>query len=530
MKIKKQLVIEAYERLSSVSLNKFWGFLSICNSINKNQIIKQGVTYRVNTKKVSEKLQDLFNFGSNKDFKDSSIYIRFSKFWVDKVGEQLLNSKPNILDVAIFFLRNQTFQDDITERKLVSIFLNEIKISEQDSRNIFNIQISDNYIPLENYTNAQFFSELKTKMNINSIRTTLTFESPFTIQSHPGELSRAPFIQTLYSGTKIQELLLYTNFDIDEYYLTSKQVPDYNSKIGTNTIFYGAPGTGKSYEVDKLVENIPENQKERITFHPEFDYNSFIGGYKPITIDDNIKYRFVPQSFTNIYVKAWKSDLTIPFYLIIEEINRGNCAEIFGDLFQLLDRNSNYRISPSEELRLHLIEKLGLDNGGIKDGKMILPPNLNLIATMNTSDQSLFPMDSAFKRRWDWKYIPINYDRDILINKSANYIVKINEVNTFKWLDFIEKVNKEYIKSNPNLGQDKCIGNYFIKPVFHTITIEEFINKALFYLWIDVFIDEEDSIFQNNLTYEDFYPIEPTGIQMVKDLINNLGIEIQENE
>ncbi|GGD78978.1 hypothetical protein GCM10011514_48760 [Emticicia aquatilis] len=304
-----------------------------------------------------------------------------------------------------------------------------------------------------------------------------------------------------------------------------------------NTIYYGAPGTGKSYKVNEILKNLDTKFYERITFHPEYDHALFVGGYKPITVpvkykddnqevytEDEVKYRFVPQAFTNIYVRAWK-DLENQYYLAIEEINRGNCAEIFGDIFQLLDRHSNYTVSPSEELKEYLIKALGLSHEGITNG-LKLPPNLSLLATMNTSDQSLFPMDSAFRRRWDWDYIPICYDENEE-NKSSTYIVKIDENRSFKWLDFIKTVNLK-IKQNDNLGMDKCIGNYFIKPSQDEITLKEFINKAIFYLWNDVFKDEEesDSIFLKGTYYEDFFPIETNGLDEIIKILTNLSITI----
>ena len=309
-------------------------------------------------------------------------------------------------------------------------------------------------------------------------------------------------------------------------------------------IYYGAPGTGKSHKIETILKDIPEDQKERITFHPEYDYSCFVGGYKPWsdTNDDgttgDIKYKFVPQVFTKIYVDAWKNPLR-DYYLAIEEINRGNCAEIFGDLFQLLDRNSNYSISPSKELNDYLEKALTNpdEKRGIQNGKMKLPGNLHILASMNTSDQSLFPMDSAFKRRWSWEYVPINYEsqnEDKSNNESYNYVVKINDKQSFKWIEFIESVNFQ-IKSNRNLGSDKCIGNYFIKPKDKEISLEEFINKAIFYLWIDVFKDEDESIFSligNNVSYENFFPINSKGSENVIKLLseNILDIDIITSE
>jgi 5-methylcytosine-specific restriction endonuclease McrBC GTP-binding regulatory subunit McrB len=216
--------------------------------------------------------------------------------------------------------------------------------------------------------------------------------------------------------------------------------------------------------------------------------------------------------------------------LVIEEINRGNCAEIFGDIFQLLDRNSNYTVSPSEELKKHLIEKLGNENHeGIAKG-LKLPPNLTIYATMNTSDQSLFPMDSAFKRRWEWEYVPINYEElndDGKSNESFHYKVFLDDekVKYFNWIDFIKKVN-EVIETNENLGMDKCIGNYFIKSETKEIAINEFVNKVIFYLWNDVFKDEQDSIFEKGITFEKFFPINKNALPLIEKLLSKIDVPI----
>lgn len=317
-----------------------------------------------------------------------------------------------------------------------------------------------------------------------------------------------------------------------------------NSEVveASNKIFYGAPGTGKSHKVKELLKG-KEKRTERVTFHPEYDYVSFVGGFKPVTEKDEdsgkdeIKYKFVPQIFINIYVDAWTNKEN-DYYLVIEEINRGNCAEIFGDIFQLLDRNSDYDITPSNELKQFLVDNLTSEDAikGIENGKMKLPPNLTILATMNTSDQSLFPMDSAFKRRWDWEYIPINYhptytdsNGEEQENESSTFEVVLSDTESFTWIVFIEKVNAR-IKGNPNLGMDKCIGNYFIKAKDGKISLEEFINKAVFYLWNDVFKDEEDHIFEENTFYEDFFPIPTKGKEKVLKILEGIDVNLTEKE
>ena len=269
-------------------------------------------------------------------------------------------------------------------------------------------------------------------------------------------------------------------------------------------IFYGAPGTGKSHEVKKLTGELLENEEEvdlpnvfRTTFHPDTDYASFVGCYKPTmkpTTDaaktlsgkeEEIVYEFVPQVFTNAYVYAYTTQE--PTYLVIEEINRGNCAQIFGDLFQLLDRKngkSEYKIKADNDLAKYLREQLGADSEGIQDGKLCLPANLHILATMNTSDQSLFPMDSAFKRRWDWEYVPINYGTGV---QSGSFVITIGD-KSYSWVDFIKQVNEKIFDLTQS--EDKQMGNFFIK---HSIDEDGFKSKVMFYLWYEVLRDETEN-------------------------------------
>lgn len=310
---------------------------------------------------------------------------------------------------------------------------------------------------------------------------------------------------------------------LKELLIEDKKTHSKSPKVNpVNKIYFGAPGTGKSYQITQDLKDVDLIFQKRVTFHPEYDNASFVGGYKPITdINGDIKYEFVPQIFTNIYVEAC-NDSKRQYYLIIEEINRGNCAEIFGELFQLLDRNEDYKITPSNELINYLNTNILNSKFYIED-KMLLPANLSILATMNTSDQSLFPMDSAFKRRWEWEYIPINYSTDSSVNKSAFYKIKIGN-DLIDWITFIAAINKR-IQSNKNLGMDKCIGNYFIEPdSSNYITLDKFIYKVLFYLWNDVFKDEpKDSIFGDK-SYQDFFPIETMGEQLVIKILEDLKI------
>lgn len=274
------------------------------------------------------------------------------------------------------------------------------------------------------------------------------------------------------------------------------------SGVGLQVIYYGAPGTGKS---NKIEECTSDSNRIRTTFHPDSDYSTFVGAYKPtmeetgVTVagkkETRIAYKYVPQAFLKAYVNAWdlieKSENS-PYYLVIEEINRGNCAQIFGDLFQLLDRGDNgeskYAICPDDDIKRYLAEEFKNATNipeAIKKGEeMRLPSNLYIWATMNTSDQSLFPIDSAFKRRWDWEYMPIE-------KGNKEYVIEIG-ANKYDWWKFISIINSKIDEITGS--EDKKLGYWFAKPAGSgtIISCNQFVSKVLFYLWNDVYKDYAD--------------------------------------
>lgn len=343
---------------------------------------------------------------------------------------------------------------------------------------------------------------------------------------------------------------------------------------GLQQIYYGAPGTGKS----KTIKDLTFGERViRTTFHPDSDYASFVGTYKPITeevdlrdcygkkvIDEEtnevvkeerIAYKFIPQAFLEAYVEAWKElGSSKKQYLIIEEINRGNCAQIFGDLFQLLDRNeygfSDYPIVADKDMQKYLEKEFAgweitnkeeinqlygeanMVNLIMKGERLVLPSNLYIWATMNTSDQSLFPIDSAFKRRWDWKYVPIREGRDKATNAPLNWYINTGD-KQYKWWSFISKVN-ELIGSLTN-SEDKKLGYFFCKAKDGEIDADLFVSKVIFYLWNDVFKDygfddkdfqdEEGKILSFDRFYEDKNGKTNVDIAIVELFLENLGVE-----
>lgn len=385
---------------------------------------------------------------------------------------------------------------------------------------------------------------------------TLHLESDKNIDDYFAIKKKNPTTYILYY---IPKSILFSNFftiaSNDQFIFIPEKSEKTEEKIATllsqQIIFYGAPGTGKSHKIKEILgeyDGCPENKKVpktnifRTTFHPDSDYSTFVGAYKPtkgkrpiyglnggltVRLNDGkndleeeiITYKFIPQAFLNAYIRSYQTDENV--YLIIEEINRGNCAQIFGDLFQLLDRDetgkSEYTIKADTDLKAFLEEILGKDNDGIKDGELRLPSNLYIYATMNTSDQSLFPIDSAFKRRWDWEYEPIKY-------KNTDWEIDINN-NKYSWVSFQKEINRRIFEATNS--EDKMLGDYFVKPSNGKITEKILLNKILFYLWNDVCKDGEGDIFKVSDT-EDVYFSElygDEGKQKLVDMMNYLGVK-----
>ena len=363
---------------------------------------------------------------------------------------------------------------------------------------------------------------------------------------------RSNAIKQYYCFLKARELFINTKDDFKSKKLDYKRLP-------LQQIFYGAPGTGKSHTVNEITDKQPKENVFRTTFHPDSDYATFVGCYKPtkeatsplslhklhelypefktkvenrplhrfitkyynsfrlltekeaesvfdkietsstvtaevpkimaaieeIPASLSITYSFVPQTFTKAYLHAWQTEE--PVYLVIEEINRGNCAQIFGDLFQLLDRKngvSEYPIKADNDLAAFIGEQLATSTRvdipeSVKNGEeLMLPSNLYIWATMNTSDQSLFPIDSAFKRRWEWKYMPINNHED------KGYQIEIGNAK-YDWWGFLARIN--HVINDVTNSEDKKLGYFFAKAQGKTIDAEQFVGKVLFYLWNDVF-------------------------------------------
>lgn len=348
------------------------------------------------------------------------------------------------------------------------------------------------------------------------------------------------------------------------------------SKFPLQQIFYGAPGTGKSHAINELTAG---KDVIRTTFHPDTDYSTFVGAYKPTTkpvpvvtvigteavpvrdkngkemTEDKIVYEYVSQAFLQAYVAAWRKycdvqegEEPVDEFLVIEEINRGNCAQIFGDLFQLLDRGdegfSEYPIKADSDMKkllekefegLEIKNKEGINalfNGGkdivaevLAGDVLLLPNNLYIWATMNTSDQSLFPIDSAFKRRWDWNYVPIS-------DAGKNWMIEVNGAQ-YNWWNFLEAINDKVYHAT--YSEDKKLGYFFCKAKDGVISADKFVSKVIFYLWNDVFKDSEfeGDTFKDEdgekLSFDKFYSVKNNQVKVnetkIVKFLSNLNLE-----
>ena len=451
----------------------------------------------------------------------TSVSLSTIKVKLGKGGKQIDGSSPDspVVMASVF---NKVYINGSLIKKGRFVLL----ITRDDSQSHFG-RLRLKYSPSTTYqlgakqfTNSEFFELAKSSLGLGNDACWFVYDISIQRQD---ELHFAAVVVNKNKSVKYEDaqaLRVKWNKLIPEgTALVQYEAADHPFQL----ITYGAPGTGKS---DGIERKMRENQIEpiRTTFHPDSDYQSFVGAYKPfmkkiqrvvyvndgktaqlVTGPDELKdeevisYEFRPQSFTEAYVKAWEAMVageTKPVVLVIEEINRGDCAKIFGDLFQLLDRDdktgfSRYPIVADKDLGQYLKKKFS-DIAAARSAsahyqevylgkKLILPPNLYIWATMNTSDQSLFPMDSAFKRRWEWKYVPIKNHKD------EGWTIDVSGSKKYDWWDFLQKVNKHIFDLTNS--EDKQLGYFFVKAKDKVVTLDVFVNKVVFYLWNAVFKD-----------------------------------------
>lgn len=506
------------------------------------------------------------------------------------------DSEEAVKATLLAWLQDKQLDNKIEQR--ISIFLNiciennlfKLRHGEDDlyfqTEGIYKSLITGNEVSLESdeivgptrILNSMLRENLVPWLNFKKSLVTINADNDFNVKEYSDIISTSLSIRDIKVDNNVESAPKEEDTDNDD-----KQLP-------LQQITYGAPGTGKSHGIKKETAG---KSVIRTTIHPDSDYSTFVGAYKPVmeeadvrvvpvvlnngaSFDQNngtlkekrISYKFVKQAFLKAYLGAWKKyaeagESAEPQFLVIEEINRGNCAQIFGDLFQLLDRNdendfSTYPIDADTDLQKEIEKAFKEEKDGesenpyklskdidvegvvedytsnygaslskdIQEGRvLLLPPNLYIWATMNTSDQSLFPIDSAFKRRWAWDYVKITDGKKGWTIQGADY--------SCDWWKFIQEINKKIATATSS--DDKKLGYYFCKAKNNTTCIDEklFVSKVIFYLWNDVFKDNDNSIFKvtessGEPSFDDFYQekngeIVPNSSAVKQFLINVVG-------
>lgn len=293
-----------------------------------------------------------------------------------------------------------------------------------------------------------------------------------------------------------------TEMDVEYMKLTFKTT--YESGYERNRIVFGAPGTGKSYGLkddSEILLNGCEENFERVTFHPDYSYSQFVGTYKPVMDADgkSIRYDFVPGPFMRVYVSALKSGRTDdpqPHLLLIEEINRAKVAAVFGDVFQLLDRDddgvSEYEIQASEDIRRYLAKELNVSEEECR--RIRIPNNMFIWSTMNSADQGVFPMDTAFKRRWYFEYLGINENEEEIAGIGRIQLANTDE--PIEWNLLRRAINDKMASSEFKINEDKLMGPFFLAKkviasdvhgmIKDTVKfVDAFKSKVIMYLYED---------------------------------------------
>lgn len=471
----------------------------------------------------------------------SSFVFKNMKLSTDKgAGEAKLfvGSKSQMEEIDEFFKFNLGYSCRFVKSNLLE-YMHEVKmeyvfqcINKYKAASIETWQ--ELYSAIENMQDSEMYINLTKYIDASRVYVRADeeiFSKIFRKITVP-KLTDAEFVRDDDNQTLI--LLLHVNYkyktdENSENIVTGKinYETGYESSFSRNRIVFGAPGTGKSFMLSKdckeLLGDDDDDDYERVTFHLDYSYANFVGTYKPVpTIDSDgkeaITYEYVPGPFMRVYVKALKNSRTDnikPFLLIIEEINRANAASVFGDIFQLLDRGDNfvseYPIQAAEDIKKYLVKELG---GDIDDYKKIkIPDNMFIWATMNSADQGVFPMDTAFKRRWDFTYLGID-DNDKEIQGKYVYLAD-DRSQKVEWNKLRKAINN--FLAREKINEDKQLGPYFISrniivpkdgdEIDRDRFISTFKNKVIMYLFEDAAKQKRPKLFegcfQNNSRYSE---------------------------
>ena len=419
---------------------------------------------------------------------------------------QIIDNKVvNILYSILREMKSNNYEE-ITKKQLISI--KDLNLNGADK---------DGYINgLFDILRDTYFFEEKDKNTLKIYKTLFDINSLISITNIDMLNIDVSKVQERYSDQ--EEWCSYLNQENNEFLiiLLRKFISNKNSKSvcikkSWNRIIFGAPGTGKSYKLNKdIEENQLKDSFERVTFHPNYTFSQFVGSYKPVSRikegsdEKEIRYEFVPGPFLRVLVDSLNDESNgTPHVLIIEEINRANPAVVFGDVFQLLDRDetgkSVYSINISEEIKEYL------ESQQISIQQLYIPSNMYIWATMNSADQGVYPMDSAFKRRWSFEYIDIDENQENIAEKKIKLKSSKDDYKTYRWNELRIEINKVLKKAKVN--EDKLLGPFFLSKTELSKTGEEFDNifksKVLMYLYEDILKHKKIDLFVKEIKVSD---------------------------
>lgn len=421
----------------------------------------------------------------------------------------------------------------------VWLFLNEVKIGDYvifADDDVFHIGRVESDYYYDDTDRPEQDSDYKSNRKVKWIKKNI-YRSVISNEFHNSLKAPRSFFSINDYKSAVVDLIkdVYVkdeNGDVEEEYMELVFNTSLDSDFDRNRIIFGAPGTGKSYTLNEQAKGLidsTDGKVERVTFHPDYTYSQFVGAYKPTMDGNDIRYEFVPGPFMRVYVEALKSGRTDnpqPFLLIVEEINRAKVAGVFGDIFQLLDRDDDgvsvYEIQASEDIKKYLAEKLG---GQPSDYTNIrIPNNMFIWATMNSADQGVFPMDTAFKRRWSFEYLGIDAGEDKLPT-GGKFTIAGTEI---EWNKLRKGINAKMTSPDFHINEDKLMGPFFLSGKLlksdedgNIINPQKFIDvfksKVLMYLY-------EDAIKQRK--HDFFHNCDTSKYSSVCDAFDEHGVEI----
>ena len=455
----------------------------------------------------------------NKGFHEIKLYnISLEEYLKknEKDWESYVNDSSNYRKIKVF-----------SENSKISISPEDVEIYRVPEANKFDINQKSDFFDqdiLKKFTD--YSEEIRKYKNKKKIRTiNLLLESIDDNEVPPEKISLIALYDAFFckphlnkNSNNFSNNNNFESLENGEEFDDSENETEAFINAFDQVIFYGVPGSGKSFSIEEKTKNLNETQKIRTVFHPEYSNADFIGQIMPVLRNEKIAYEFTPGPFSCILKKAYTNP-TLNYCLIIEEINRGNAAGIFGEIFQLLDREMNsdsinygwskYPVN-NKFINAYIREDSELDvpDDFSEESGIRLPPNLSILATMNTSDQNVFTLDNAFQRRWDMKLIENVFgDTEEEINQRNAFVDSAKQIT---WEKFQTAINIKIGKMSENAGlssmEDKRLGCWFVKAVKqgndYIISKDLFAEKVLKYLWDDAFKFCREKVFNGYTNLE----------------------------